>query len=197
MNLMPKLEPVDEIEGGNRGKMIRGTLTSLFVLIVGILLVTKNMTVITNFIQQNGTLGLIVCVLVYGILGASLVPSEPLTVLISAIFGPWIAILVATFGNMLAAMIEYVIGMKIGDATSFEKQRTKLPFGLGKLPVESPVFLIVGRLTPGYGPKLISVISGVYRVPIKLYLWTTAVPTVLGAAVLAFGGAGLFQLFKP
>ena len=93
---------------------------------------------------------------VYGVLGASLIPSEPLTVLIGAIFGPLIATLIATLGNVLAAYVEYFIGTRVGTAASFTKNRDKLPLGLGKLPVHSPAFLILGRMVPGAGPKLVS-----------------------------------------
>ena len=101
----------------------------------------------------------------------------------------------ATLGNLLAALVEYYIGRRIGDVANFERQRQKLPFGLGKSPVKSVVFLIVARFLPGYGAKFISVISGIYKVPLWRYTWTTVISTLIGAAVIAFGGFGLLNLF--
>ncbi len=97
---------------------------------------------------------------------------------------------------MLAAMVEYYIGLHVGTATDFEKNRQKLPFGLGKFPVESPIFLILGRMLPGAGPKLVSLLAGVYHVPLFKFIWTALIPTAIGAAIFAFGGFGIFKLFK-
>ena len=164
-------------------------------IILGLLfLVSKEMTAVRTFIRNSGWIGLVFAVGLYGLLGASPIPSEPLTVLISTVFGPFNATLVAGTGNLLAAMIEYYIGSKIGDVTSFEKQKEKLPFGVGKAPVDSPIFLIVARMLPGYGPKFVSVVSGVYQVPMWRYIWTAAIPTFIGAAIFAYGGFGLLHL---
>ena len=122
------------------------------------------------------------------------IPSEPLTVLLSTIFGPLSATLVAGSGNLLAAMVEYYLGAHIGAIADFQTRKAKLPLGLGRLPVDSALFLLGARMMPGYGPKLVSVLGGVYRVPILRYVWTAAIPTFVGAAVFAYGGAGLFSL---
>jgi uncharacterized membrane protein YdjX (TVP38/TMEM64 family) len=151
---------------------------------------------IKNFIAGIGVWGILVSILVYALLGLTLIPSEPLTILTGAIFGPLVATLVAGVGNTLSALVEYYLGKKIGQASNFMEQKHKLPFGLGKLPVDSPLFLIAARSIPGYGPKAVSFISGVYHVPLFTYLWTAAIPTFLGAAIFAFGGFGLGSLFK-
>lgn len=187
---------IEQVEGGQKTNAIRILVISLLVMALAILLVTQDMAAIRGFIRTHGAAGLAVAVLIYGVLGATLVPSEPLTVLIAGIFGPLVAIFVATMGNILAATVEYYIGLKISDATSFETRRQHLPFGLGKLPVNSLGFLILGRITPGYGPKLVSLMAGMYHIPIWRYIWTTLIPTVLGSCILAFGGSGLFTLFK-
>lgn len=184
------------LEAGNQSKTIRGLVLSLLIMAALVFFVSKDMEAIQQYIRDHAFTGLMIAFLVYGVLGASLIPSEPLTVLIGALFGPWIATLVATLGNLLAALVEYYIGRKVGHATSFLKNKDKLPFGLGKLPVDSPVFLMVGRMVPGAGPKLVSFLGGVYHVPLPLYLWTAAIPTALGAAIFAFGGFGFFKLIS-
>jgi uncharacterized membrane protein YdjX (TVP38/TMEM64 family) len=152
------------------------------------------MTTVRAFIGQSGWVGLLVSVLIYAILGASPIPSEPLTVLLSTVYGPFTATLVSGTGNVLAALIEYFIGMRISGASGFDERRAKLPFGLGKLPVDSPMFLIAARMLPGYGPKFVSLMGGIYRVPFYRYLWTAALPTFAGSAIFAYGGFGLIQL---
>jgi len=121
---------------------------------------------------------------------------EPLTMLLSAPYGPLNITIVATLGNLLAALVEYYIVLKIGDASDFETRRQKLPFGLGKHSPDSVAFLILARFLPGYGAKFISVLSGICHVSLWRYIWTTVLSTLIGAAIVAYGGFGLLELFK-
>ena len=149
---------------------------------------------IKTFIGHSGVWGLVISIFVYAALGTTFIPSEPLTLLIGAMFGPWVAVLVSWIGNTLAAIVEYYIGQGIGSAANFMEKKEKLPFGLGKLPVDSPWFLIGGRAIPLYGAKAISVVAGVYHVPMLRYLWTTAVTILFGSLVFSFGGFGLGKI---
>jgi len=173
-------------------------LRNLILITLGVIglafIASKEMDSVREFIAGSGWVGMVISIALYGLLGASPIPSEPLTVLLSTVYGPFTATLVAGTGNMLAALIEYYIGMHLGDVASFEKRRTKLPLGLGRFPVDSPVFLIAARMLPGYGPKFVSVICGVFRVPLWRYIWTAAIPTYLGSAMFAYGGFGLLSL---
>ena len=166
-------------------------------IIVGIVyFVPRNLPQIEAYIATNGLWGMLVAVLLYGLLGLTFIPSEPLTILIGALFGPLIATLIAGVGNTLAAVVEYHLGARVNKMTNFVEKKEKLPWGLGKLPVNSPGFLIFARMIPGYGPKAVSVLAGVYKVPMSRYIWTTAIPTFVGAAIFAFGGYGLVDLAK-
>ena len=167
---------------------------SVLIIVVVVVVVSRELDTVRAFILESGWVCVLVSVALYAVLGLSPIPSEPLTVLISTIYGPFQATLVAGTGNLLAAVIEYYIGLGISDVASFEKQRAKLPFGLGRFPVASPIFLITVRSLPGYGPKFISVLAGIYRVPMYRYLWTAAIPTFIGAAIFAYGGFGLISL---
>jgi membrane protein DedA with SNARE-associated domain len=106
------------------------------------------------------------------------------------------AIFMAAVGNTLACVVEYYVGGSIGELADFEKRKQKLPFRLGNLPIHSPVFLLVARLIPGLGGKTVSIASGVYKVPLGKYLWTTTLANLVGAAFLALGGTGLLALLK-
>jgi uncharacterized membrane protein YdjX (TVP38/TMEM64 family) len=181
-----------------KGKINRRTavrtliLTMLFVAML-VVLVSRDWDGTRDFILQSGWVGMVLSLVIYTALGASPIPSEPLTIFISTIYGPLLAMLIAGFGNLLAALLEYFIGEKIGDVATFMRHREKLPFGLGKFPVNSWVFLIAARILPGYGPKFVSVIAGLYRVPMWRYLWTSAVATFAGASMFAYGGFSLLQ----
>lgn len=174
------------------------TLISFSLVIVTIIIliffISKEMDVVRAFILSSGWLGLVLGVALYGLLGLSPIPSEPLTVLLASVYNPLTATLVAGTGNLLAAVMEYMIGERISSIASFEDRKKHLPFGLGRFPVDSVPFLLVARMIPGYGPKFVSLLSGVYRVPMYRYLWTAAIPTFIGAAIFAYGGFGLSQL---
>lgn len=171
-------------------------VTVLIIVLIVILILSRNIDSIRAFLLRSGQIGLVICVGLYGLLGASPIPSEPLTVLLSALYGPLNITIVATLGNLLSALVEYYIGVKIGDASDFEKRRQKLPFGLGKFPADSVAFLILARFLPGYGAKFISVFSGICHVRLWRYVWTTVLSTLIGAAIVAYGGFGLLNLFK-
>lgn len=157
--------------------------------------VSRNMETIEHLISRLGVVGPLLSIALYGVLGASPVPSEPLTVVNGAVFGPLMGTVIAGTGNTLAAVVEYYIGAGIDNAADFAEKREDLPFGLGRFPADSIWFLLGGRLIPGYGAKVVSVVGGMYRVPLWRYLWTTAIPTFLGAAMFAYGGFSLLKLF--
>ncbi|MEA4910219.1 MAG: VTT domain-containing protein [Anaerolineaceae bacterium] len=184
-------EPMEQ----GKSSSLKLILAVLLIILIVIISLSQDMEQIKGFILSSGWAGLGVAVGLYALLGASPIPSEPLTVFISTIFGPFTATLIAGFGNLLAALVEFFIGGRISDVTSFDKYRQKLPLGLGKLPVDSPIFLIVARMLPGYGPKFVSVVSGIYRVPMWRYIWTTLISTLLGAALFAYGGFGLIHMW--
>ena len=177
-------------------KSILIVVITLVILFVAVRYFSTEINQVKNMLNQAGPYAFVVTVIIYGILGASPVPSEPLTALLSGLFHPWQAMLVATLGNSLAAFVEYFLGTHLGNLANFEEKRQKLPFNLGKFPVDSPIFLVFGRMIPAVGPKVISLTSGIYKVPLWRYLWTTIVTNLAGAALIAYGAAGVIKLFQ-
>ncbi|PKO02473.1 MAG: hypothetical protein CVU43_07680 [Chloroflexi bacterium HGW-Chloroflexi-5] len=179
----------------SRKKTLATLFTSLAFMVAIGAIVAFDFEKIKSFISHAGVWGLVISVFVYAALGMTFVPSEPLTLLIGAMFGPWTAMIVSWIGNTLAAIVEYYVGQRIGSAANFLEKKEKLPFGLGKLPVDSAWFLIGGRAIPLYGAKAISVMAGVYHVKLLRYIWTTAVTIFFGSLMFSFGGFGLGKLF--
>jgi uncharacterized membrane protein YdjX (TVP38/TMEM64 family) len=149
---------------------------------------------IKQFIVASGPYGILLSMIVLGLLGATPIPAEPFTILLSTIYGPFWAMIATSIGTLLSALVEYFISSRIGNAANFDNLRQKLPFGLGKFPVDSPAFLIGARVVPGYGSKFVSLISGFYRVPIFRYIWTTFIATLVGAAITSYGGFKIVEL---
>jgi uncharacterized membrane protein YdjX (TVP38/TMEM64 family) len=160
-----------------------------------VLFTSQNPELVEGYVRSVGLFGPAVIVGLYGLLGVSPIPSEALSLITGAVYGPILGTFLSFTGNMLAAVIEYYIGSHIGSVADFEERRKQLPFGLGRFPADSPWFLIFGRLVPGYGGKLVSVLGGMYRVPMWRYLWTAAIPTFVGSAVFVFGGTILVHGF--
>jgi len=185
---------MDNAIENNTTKSLRALATILLALVALLFILSREMERIREFIRLSGWIGLVISIALYALLGMSPIPSEPLTVLISTIYGPLSATLVAGLGNLSAACVEYYIGGKIGSIADFDRRRERLPFGLGKIPIASPAFQILGRMLPGYGPKFVSLASGMYRVRLWRNTWTAAISTIIGAAIFAYGGFGLFNL---
>ena len=155
----------------------------------------RRQAAVKEFIHKLGMFGPLASILLYGILAFSPIPADPLTLINGAIYKPVWGGLIAWIGMTFAALLEYVVGMWVGDAANFEQKRENLPFGLGDLPVDSIVFLLGARLLTGAGSKAVSYLSGIYQISLWRYLWTTALSTLMGAFLFALGGAGLLAYF--
>jgi uncharacterized membrane protein YdjX (TVP38/TMEM64 family) len=154
------------------------------------------LTAFQAFLDEHETLGIFACLAAYILLGVTPIPAEPITLLIVAWKGPLPAIIVAAVGNTAAAMAEYYLGGSIRDVTDFESRKASLPFHLNELPVNSPAFLIFGRMIPGFGTKFVSIAGGVYQVPMPTYLWTALVSNLIGAAFVGLGGYGIIEVVR-
>jgi uncharacterized membrane protein YdjX (TVP38/TMEM64 family) len=179
----------------NQSKIWKAALALVLIVLATIVALHQDTHKLQAFITRYGKLSVLVCLIIYALLGATPVPSEPITLLITGLYGPWIATAIAAVGNTLAALIEFFIGGRINDFSDFEKKKANLPFHLGEIPINSPLFLILGRMLPGFGPKFVSIASGMYQVPVWTYIWTALVSNTIGAALVAGGGYGIFQLF--
>ena len=93
-------------------------------------------------------------------------------------------------------MLKFYIGGRIGNLMKFEKKRAKSPFHFDQLWMDSPIFLILVRMLPGYVSKFVSVAVEFYQVPMSTNLWTTLVTNLIGAIVMVSDGYRLMQLFR-
>jgi uncharacterized membrane protein YdjX (TVP38/TMEM64 family) len=168
-----------------------------FVLTFGIIYYAgKNIGDMEKFIGSWGVAGPLVAVILFGVLSVTPVPTDPISAISGAMFGPVVGFLTSWAGNTLAALVEYFIGKGINSVTHFEDKKKNLPWGLSDAPVDSVWFLIGGRFVPGFGSKIVSFMAGVYGVNLWRYLWTTAAANVAGALLYALGGAKLIEYIK-
>lgn len=179
---------------------IRNTIILIFSFALPIILIVvfgheiKN---INNLIRATGILGPLIVILLMGLLSVTPISNDPIVILNGAIFGPIYGVLISWIGNVFASIIEYFIGRSLRQITDFEKTKRSLPFGLGRFPADSVWFLLFGRLIPQFGGTIVSLTAGFNRVPIKRYLWTSALSCLFGSIILAVGGSSLLNtLFK-
>ncbi len=169
----------------------------LFFLIMMAVLITSRVdySVIQRFIQNHRFPGIFLCVFLYACLGATPIPSEPFTIILTGLFGPLWTILMVTIGNTAAAFVEYLIGRQVSDITEFTQRKVVMPRFLQNLPVDSPIFQILGRIVPGVGAKFVGITSGIYRISLLTFLWTAILSNFAGAAIVSYGGYGFLKLF--
>jgi uncharacterized membrane protein YdjX (TVP38/TMEM64 family) len=179
-------------------RILRYVWTALAILtfVAVVYFLVKHTYYITQLVYRSGALAPIVALILYPALAPTPITTEPITLVLAVIYGPLFAVAMAVAGNMMSTVVEYYLGVRLGKATNFEEQKEKLPFGLGKMRVDTPAFLIFGRMIPGYGSKVISLLAGMHGVPMKLYLWTSLLTNIGGAVILSYGGYGLIKLIK-
>jgi len=173
--------------------IIRAVL--IVVIIAGAIFIGVNYTMadVQAYIEQNPRQTIVISLLVYVSFGLTFLPSIPLTLFIAVLIGPLQAAIVATIGNTIASLLEYQVGKTIGDVVDFEGIKAKLPFGLGKLPIKSPYFLLAARSIPA-GTRGFSLVCGAYQVPLLSYTWTTFTMYFISSMVLAYGSLELIKL---
>jgi len=149
-----------------------------------------------GIISRLGILGPAVVVFLFAVTAATPVSAEILLLSSGALFGPLIGSLTNIVGILISSMVEYYFGEKLFDAKTFARTQKKLPAALRKLPVESPLFLIGGKLLPWIGAKMVNLAAGAYRVPLSRQIWTSLIACLPGALFWGIGGNRLMLLFK-
>ncbi|NPV55354.1 MAG: hypothetical protein HPY76_01590 [Anaerolineae bacterium] len=177
-------------------KVLKVALIVLLLIIAVIFSLNFEIGDFKTFLLNNEKYGLLIALTAYILLGVTFIPAEPVTFLVLTWKGPLIAIILATMGNTLAGVIEFFIGGNIGDIADFQKKKEKLPFKLGRLPIDSPLFLLLARMLPGFGPKFVSIAGGAFGVPITTFLWTMVVSNLMGAGFIVLFAAGVFAIIK-
>lgn len=171
------------------------TVAGSVIVLIFLYFLARNLRDVNTIIRDAGVGGPFIAIFLFAIFAATPIPTDPLTVACGLLFGPIVGSIVSWIGNDIASLVEYYFGLHVRNITNIEQSLKKLPFGLNKAPIDSPFFLIFARLIPGYGGKVISFVAGIHHVPIKRYIWTTALTNLIGALILSFGGYHFVHLF--
>ena len=177
----------------NWKNLVRFSMILVILTIAVIFSIRFDLQTIKHFIQTHSSQAILISLGAYILFGLTFIPTFPLTIMIAVMIGPLQAAIIAAFGNTVAAFWGYQVGKTVGDIMSFEEKKSKLPFGLGKLPIKSPLFMLVARSLPA-GSRAYSMVCGAYEVPIPTYLWTTSLMFFLNSALLSFGGLKVLNI---
>jgi uncharacterized membrane protein YdjX (TVP38/TMEM64 family) len=177
----------------NRKNLIRFSILLMLLVVSITISIYFDISTLKNYLAIHPGQSVLISLAAYVIFGLTFIPTFPLTVFTAILLGPFQAAIIATLGNTIAAIFGYKIGKSMGDVMNFEQKKSRLPLGLGKIPIKSPLFMLIARLLPA-GTRAYSMVCGAYQVPIPLYLWTTSLMFFVNSAFLAFGGLTLIQL---
>ncbi|MGV8050019.1 MAG: hypothetical protein AB2L21_06680 [Anaerolineaceae bacterium] len=199
MNEQPPVESTVMPNGGmqstwsNNRKWISIVIMLLITVVAIVLSNNYDFAVVEAFLQQNPSWTITISLAVYLMLGFTVIPCIPLTVFLAYTLDPLTAILVNGTGMTLSSLVEYYTGKTINNIVDLNKLRSKMPEKFRNMPLEAPVFQLVGRLIL---PKPLGLISGAAHVPLKTYLWTSFLINTVGGIVVSFGGLGIINLFS-
>lgn len=184
-----------QIKEGRSKKKIWQIISIIFIVILLYFGFRENRQ-ISQILIDAGPFTPIVAVIILILLAPTPITADPIVILLGGIYNPFIALIIGTIGNTFAMFIEYFFGAKLAEIFEYDKEKKKLPKFIQKFPADSWVFLIFGRMIPGYGSKIISLIAGAEKVNIRTYIWTSIVSGIFGAAILAFSGAEVLKLLN-
>jgi uncharacterized membrane protein YdjX (TVP38/TMEM64 family) len=151
---------------------------------------------IKKLLENGGVWTPILGIITLALLGPTPVATEPIIILLAVSYSPFWGMVIGAVGNTLAMLIEYSVAYKLAEIFDYQKEKKRLPKFLRKIPANNIYFLIIGRMVPGYGSKIISLIAGAEKVDMKLYFWTSLISGIFGAFIISYGGFGIDFLIK-
>lgn len=146
--------------------------------------------------ERYGETGLLISAVVHAALNltpaAEFVPSGPAN---GAIWGFGLGSGVNWVGWMAASWVQFLIARRTLRDYDLGEVRERLPVWLRRIPVDTPLFQIVGRSLPWLGNHIVNVASGALQVPPVRFLWCAALGLIGPSMLMAGIGAGILSLF--
>lgn len=171
-------------------------ILSLSLFVIMFYLLIDRADEIKKLLENGGVWTPILGIITLALLGPTPVATEPIIILLAVSYSPFWGMVIGAVGNTLAMLIEYSVAYKLAEIFDYQKEKKRLPKFLRKIPANNIYFLIIGRMVPGYGSKIISLIAGAEKVDMKLYFWTSLISGIFGAFIISYGGFGIDFLIK-
>ncbi len=166
-----------------------------FLTIAGIIISWKfDLPEIENFLKTHPSWTVLISLVVYTLMGLTVLPSEPLVIVVAYNIGLIPAIIVTTIGQTLASLLEYYEGRLLDNAVDLQTLTSKLPKKFQNLPVDSPIFQFIARVLV---PKPLALVSGAWKVSLFTYLGISLFQNALGSTIFALAGLGILHIVVP
>jgi uncharacterized membrane protein YdjX (TVP38/TMEM64 family) len=122
------------------------------------------------------------------------VPGEASGLLGGYLFGAWPGLLYSTIGLTLGSWIAFAVGRFLGKLFPHKIQETKV-YGQFNHLVYKGGFVIpfILFIIPGFPKDSLSYLLGLSRMPLKVFLFVTAVGRIPGTLMLSLQGAEVYQ----
>jgi len=122
-------------------------------------------------------------------------PSELLTMANGMVYGPLWGTVISWAGAMLGALLAYYLALKLGSGFVRRRLGPERSEGIDRwLSYNGPGALFVARLIPAVSFNLINYASGLARVPLWTFIWTTAIGMLPVTIIVAYMGANIYDI---
>ena len=119
-------------------------------------------------------------------------PAEILTMANGMVYGPLWGTLISWAGAMLGALLAYALALKLGSGFVRRMLGPERSEEIDRwLSYNGPGALLVARLIPAVSFNLINYASGLARVPLWTFVWTTAIGMLPVTIIVVYMGAKL------
>jgi uncharacterized membrane protein YdjX (TVP38/TMEM64 family) len=149
--------------------------------------IANNKAIFQNFVTQNQLVALLIYMAAYIAITALSIPGALIMTLLGGILFPfWIASLAVILAATLGATLLFVIARSSLGATLREKggeTLTRMSDGLQK---DAASYLLFLRLVPVFPFAAVNLAAALFGVPLKTYIWTTAIGILPGSLAFVF-----------
>jgi uncharacterized membrane protein YdjX (TVP38/TMEM64 family) len=150
---------------------------------------------IVQIIRDSGPWGVLVSMGLMVLHSFVPFPSELLTMANGMIYGPLWGTVVSWAGAMLGALLAYFLALKLGSGFVRRMLGPERCEGIDRwLSYNGPGALFVVRLIPAVSFNLINYASGLARVPLWTFIWTTAIGMLPVTIIVVYMGANVDQI---
>jgi uncharacterized membrane protein YdjX (TVP38/TMEM64 family) len=132
---------------------------------------------------------------IHAVLSVTPFPSELFVLANGTAYGWFWGAALGSLGWTLASLIQFGLATRLAKELDLEAQIAKLPLRLRRLPIDHPLFLILGRQVP-LGFHIVNIVAGVRGVRPWRFFWCAALGSLPGAALYAGLGAGVLELWS-
>jgi uncharacterized membrane protein YdjX (TVP38/TMEM64 family) len=144
---------------------------------------------LVSFVQDRYAFSVAVFIAAYILVTAFSIPGAVvLTIAAGFLFGTLAATLSVNIGATIGATLAFLSARYLLGTGIQEKYRSQLKKFNEELEKNGTHYLLTLRLIPVFPFFLINFLSGLTKIPVRTFIWTTSLGIIPGTAVFAFAG---------